>query len=114
MIPAQRAGLWTGASKGGHSPAPRGGWARHVVPVRSLSVKSEPLLPLVLFLLPFYILPYHLLVQPHRPHAISLRPKVIAPVAVPPQIPKHAQHPDRTLALQPPHVFRDRQLRRNL
>src|SRR5208283_5456308 len=79
-----------------------------------LSVKAELFLPLFLLLLPFYILPYHLLVQAHRANTVTLRPKVIAPISPLPQIPKRAEHPDCTLAFQAPHILRDCQLRRHL
>ena len=69
--------------------------------------------PLFLLFLPFYILPYHLLVQAHRSDTVSLGPKVVALVTPGPQVSERAKHSDRGPTLQLPHVTRDRHLGRN-
>ena len=121
-ITAEKRGIWSVekhkqfkvTSNQVNNPAQRGLGRPALSPVSHLFAKTELFLPLFLLLLPFYILPYHLLIQPHRANTVALRPEMIPPVAPLPQIPKCTEHSDRRLALQPPLIIRDRQLRRYL
>ena len=78
-----------GPPEGAASPAPREGWATHVVPVFCLLAKLELLLSFLLLLLIFYILPYHFFIQANRSDTIPLRPEMIPPIPSASQVFEH-------------------------
>jgi len=66
-------------------------------------------LVLSLFLIPD-ILPDHFLVQSHGIYTIPLRPKMIPPIRLLPQLPILVEHFHRSLTLDPSHQIRYRDL----